>query len=351
MAITEPKRLFDSELTLTKEVIANTGSEKWIISDLWISNKTDVVREVTVLVAYQGAVVEEKRTLLPKIKLEPNQTMVLGNVIVEPNETIYASSQGEVHAFYDLTSPNENGNLKFIAKENEESGNDITLEVINPQVVDQELSCTVDANAKTINISLATDATTTPVKADFTTDFFDPDNDVVFTSKEFGADGNNIQIEIINAGNDQALGIVEEGWKITITPATDSGGNITTTASDLVTEINNNSTLIDCELKEGDEGTGFIRELSLTDLTGGVDATVTTTGNDIINLLKTNENLDSLVYIERLGNDDGTGVVDHITVDGEHNHQVNFIGGDYDKYNPNHVGITGVTIVGYGRVV
>jgi len=351
MTITEPKRLFDAKLKLTEEIIANTSSEKWIVSDLWISNSANVVRAITIAIGYQGDVIEEKRVLLPRTPLEPTQSIVVGSVILEPNEILYAYSDGEVHAFYDLESPNVNGNLKFIAKENGVSGNEITLKVVNPQVISQELSCIADASDKTINISLATDDSIVPVKANLITEFLDPNNDVVVTSKKLGADGNNIQVEIINAGNDQILDISEDGWLIIINAATDTNGNITTIATQLVDYINANSTLVDCALAADNDGTGFIREMTSTNLTGGVNATVTTTGNDIINLLKTNGALDALVYIERLSSADGTGVVDHITVTGTHNNLVNLIGGDYDKYNANHVGITDVHIVGFGRVV
>lgn len=350
MKITEPKRIFDAELKLTENVIANTGSEKWIISDLWISNSSNKERVVTLKAGYQGQYDEVRRTLLSDVLLQPKQTVILGNIILEPSETLYAYADGELHAHYYTNFDGENNDLVFVAKESGTNGNNITLEIINPQQINQSLECSV--NSKDITINLATDDTTIPQKATFTTALFDPNNDLTFTSKVFGSDSNNISIEYIKPSSPNIpLSIEVTEWALTITLGTDENGNVVTTASELMDYMNSNQDLVDVTLAEGSDGTGFVRELDKSYLSGGVDATVTTIANDIIGLLRINKALDELVYIKREEGNSGEGVVKHITIDGSHSNKVNLSKGDVDKYDLGHYGITGITITAYGRVV
>lgn len=349
MQITEPKRIFDATLKLTENNIANTGDKKWIISDLWISNSADAERKVTLKAGYQGAYDEVKRNLLSDILLQPKQTVILGNIILEPNETLYAYADGEIHAHCHTDFDGDDNDLVFISKESGAGGNNITLEVINPQEINQPLSCNVDG--KNISVTVSTKGTTVPQKAALTTALFDPNNDLTFISKAFGSDSNNISIEYIKPSPNTPLSIAVDGWDLIITLGTDSNGNVITTASQLRDYINNNQKLVDTSLAEGNDGTGFVRELSKSYLLGGVDATVTTTANDIIDLLKTNKALDDLIYIEREQGSSGEGIIKHITVEGTHSNKVNLSKGDVNRYDPHHYGITGIDIVGYGRVI
>lgn len=349
MKLTEPKRIFDSTLKITENLITNTGSEKWIISDLWISNSADVERKVILKAGYQGEYDEVKRNLLSDVLLQPKQTVILGNIILEPNETLYAYADGEIHAHYHTNFDGDDNDLIFISRESGVIGNDITLEIINPQAINQSLKCNV--NNKDISITLATNDTTTPHKATFTTSLFDPNNDLVFISKAFGSDSNNISIEFVKPSSNTPLLINASGWNLIITLATDENGNIITTASELMDYVNANQNLVDVTLADGNDGSGFVRELSKSYLSGGVDATITTTANDIIDLLKTSKALDELVYIKRANGNSGDSVVKHITIEGTHSNKVDLCKGDVEKYDPDHYGITGITIVGYGRVI
>lgn len=350
MKITEPKRLFDSTLKVTENLITNTGDEKWIISDLWISNSSVVEKYVTLKTEYQGTYDKVKRTLLDNIEVQPKQTLIVGNFILEPNEKLYAYTNGTIHAHYDAEFESDDSDLVFVAKECGTAGNNITLEILNPQKVNSPLSCIV--NGKDISISLASDDKTVPQKASLTTKLFDPNNDLVFTSKAYGSDSNNISIEYINpSAPNVPLALDINVWALTVTLGTDDNGNIVTTANALKDYVNSNQELIDVELAEGNDGTGFVRALEKKYLSGGIDANIITTANDVINLVKINEVLDGLVYILKSEPHSGEGLLRHFTLPGTHDSKVQFNYGDADKYNPNHFGITGVDIIGYGRSI
>ncbi|WDV47039.1 hypothetical protein PV797_04885 [Clostridiaceae bacterium M8S5] len=350
MKITEPKRLFDSSLKITENLITNSQDKKWIISDLWISNSSDIEKYVTLKTEYQGEFDSVKRTLLEDVEIQPKQTIIIGNLVIEPNEKLYAYTNGTIHAHHDTEFEGENNDLIFVSKESGNSGNNITLEIKNPQVINSTLSCSVDNKA--ITISLATNNTTTPTKAKLTTNFLDPNNDLTFTSKICGTDSNNISVELINSSApNTTLSLSKIDWALTVTLGTDANGNIITTASALKDLINGGQKLVDVSLAENNDGTGFVRAMAKTKLNDGIDATVTTTANDVISLLKSNEHLDKLVYIVKNKPHSGVGILRHFTNTGTHNNTVNFKYGELTKYDEKHFGITGVDIIGYGRSI
>lgn len=61
---------------------------------------------------------------------------------------------------------------------------------------------------------------------------------VLYTAKTAGTAGNSIQTAHVNPGNNGVLAVAVVGTTITVTLATDSGGTVTSTASDVVDAVN-----------------------------------------------------------------------------------------------------------------
>lgn len=73
--------------------------------------------------------------------------------------------------------------------------------------------------------------------AQCTTDTGDPDADLVFVAQAAGPAGNDITIAYVNDGDSQSLTVTVSGSDITVHLATDSGGTVTSTASDVQTAV------------------------------------------------------------------------------------------------------------------
>jgi len=114
------------------------------------------------------------------------------------------------------------------------------------------------------------------VKSSLSTNLTGADNDLVWTSKLVGVDGDQITIEYLDPGeNDAALSIDVDGYAITVNLATDSGGSITTTADDIKTELAGTTAadaLVSAADKAANDGSGVVTELAATPLAGGQDA-------------------------------------------------------------------------------
>jgi len=113
--------------------------------------------------------------------------------------------------------------------------------------------------------------------ATLSTDLVGNNNDLVYTSKLPGADGNAISVEYIDPGApDQALAIVVTAQKITVNLATGGGaGAITSTAGDIETAIGASvaaSLLVSVADKAGNDGSGVVTAMAEAALTGGVTA-------------------------------------------------------------------------------
>lgn len=125
-----------------------------------------------------------------------------------------------------------------------------------------------------INTEGAPDAT---VQATLTTALTGSDNDLDFTAVPLGVLGNEITIEYLDPEDvDQSLAIIVTGNAIVVSLATDSNGDITTTAGDIITAIEADATasaLVTLDNHSTDDGTGVVIAMAATALADGVDAT------------------------------------------------------------------------------
>lgn len=103
----------------------------------------------------------------------------------------------------------------------------------------------------------------------------DETSDVLFTAKKPGSAGNSITIQYKDPGlPNQQLGINVTGNTIIVSLATDANGNITTTAGQIITAINNHpqaSELVTASAK-GAATTGVVNAKQAVSLTGGMDS-------------------------------------------------------------------------------
>lgn len=110
-------------------------------------------------------------------------------------------------------------------------------------------------------------------------------NDLTFTAVTAGVAGDNITIEYIDpSANDEPLAISVTGDAIEVTLATDGGGVITSTASQIKTAIEADAgaaALVSVALKTGNTGAGIVTALAATNLAGGYDAALVGTLDDI----------------------------------------------------------------------
>jgi len=93
---------------------------------------------------------------------------------------------------------------------------------------------------------------------------------VTFTAVDAGSGGNEIQVEFVDSGSGKSLTVAVTGKTITVTLATDSGGNITSTVSDIVSAINGDTDASALVTASG-SGTATVSEGSVM-LAGGKDA-------------------------------------------------------------------------------
>ncbi len=108
--------------------------------------------------------------------------------------------------------------------------------------------------------------------ASLSTSFKHSSNDVTFTAKNAGADGEHIAVEFVNAGANQNLSVnvfrdVDGTRRISVNLATDANGNITSTALDVKELINSDRTTRDLVKAEVyDDGLGVVKEMDASHL-------------------------------------------------------------------------------------
>lgn len=93
---------------------------------------------------------------------------------------------------------------------------------------------------------------------------------IVYTAKEAGTAGNNIRIRYVAGTSADALSAAIDGNDITVTLATDTEGLVTSTASDVLAEVNGiTDTPVTAELAEGSDGSGVVKARDFVSLAGG----------------------------------------------------------------------------------
>jgi hypothetical protein len=115
------------------------------------------------------------------------------------------------------------------------------------------------------------------VAASLTTALTGTNNDLVFTSKFQGAQGNTTRVRYVVAGNNTPLSISVTAQDITVNVATDAGGLATSTASQVLVAVNADASakkLVTASLAAGNDGTGVVTALAYTNLTGGTEGTI-----------------------------------------------------------------------------
>jgi len=93
---------------------------------------------------------------------------------------------------------------------------------------------------------------------------------VTFTAVDAGSGGNEIQVHFVDSGSGKSLTVEVTGKTITVTLATDTNGNITSTVSDIVSAINEDSGASALVTASG-SGATTVSEGNVT-LAGGKDA-------------------------------------------------------------------------------
>jgi len=124
------------------------------------------------------------------------------------------------------------------------------------------------------------------VAASVKIDCTNANSDITYTARAEGASGNSISITYVDPlANDQTLSVTTSGRDITVNLATDSGGNITSTATEVASAVTSNaiaSKLVSVAV-EGD-GSGVVEAKAKTNLASGADADgLTWTGHTISN--------------------------------------------------------------------
>jgi phage tail sheath protein FI len=96
---------------------------------------------------------------------------------------------------------------------------------------------------------------------------------ITFTAAEAGTSGNNVRIRYVAAETASAtLSVATDSKDITVTLATDTDGKISSTATDIVTAINDDtdaSAVVAAALVDGSDGTGVVKAREFQALTGG----------------------------------------------------------------------------------
>lgn len=102
-------------------------------------------------------------------------------------------------------------------------------------------------------------------------------NAIRWTARRLGAAGNSVRVQLRNAGAAQALSVNTAGDDIIVTLATDAGGVITSTASQVnaaVLEHDAASQLVTAQNEGASTGAGLAAVDALTALAGGADGGV-----------------------------------------------------------------------------
>jgi hypothetical protein len=118
-------------------------------------------------------------------------------------------------------------------------------------------------------------------KASITIDPDGDDNALIFTADGFGPSGNDISIEYVDPGaEDSALAVTgtlsdDGSFAIVVSLATDETGTITTTAAEILAEVNSvmegwvTVTIDDSDGGSEDDGSGVVTAMAATNLEGG----------------------------------------------------------------------------------
>ncbi len=146
-------------------------------------------------------------------------------------------------------------------------------------------------NALGIGVDLATfpnvnDCTMTPItdteltastatRASLTTALTGANNDIVFTSRTYGAIGNTLQVQYVDpVANSQALSVSLLANLIQVSLATGAGGSITSTAAQVKTAIEANASansLVSVAYAASNTGAGVVTAMAGTNLSGGTN--------------------------------------------------------------------------------
>ena len=110
--------------------------------------------------------------------------------------------------------------------------------------------------------------------ATLTTALTGVNNDLVYTAKERGTDGNTITVAYVVAGNNTPLTVAVAGKAITVNVATGAGGAATSTATLVANAIRANAAanaLVGVANATANTGAGIVTALASTSLTGGTN--------------------------------------------------------------------------------
>lgn len=108
--------------------------------------------------------------------------------------------------------------------------------------------------------------------AALTTALTGTNNDLTYTAKTVGVEGNDITVTYVVAGASTPLSVSVSGNAITVNVATDAGGLATSTAAQVRDAVNASapaSALVTAANAAGNDGTGVVTALAATSLTGG----------------------------------------------------------------------------------
>lgn len=167
-------------------------------------------------------------------------------------------------------------------------------------------------------------------EATYSTAFSGSNNDVTFKHSAGGTAGNSYTITLVDpAAASQSLAITVTGVEVSISLATDGSKNITTTASQLVSAINNSAdcNFIDfvCELQAGESGAGVVEALSEQSLAGGLAAADHTAKFGVTLIIEVyfstsaDSRLEGYAYLESIdsGYDPKSVITDNLTFKGD----------------------------------
>lgn len=144
--------------------------------------------------------------------------------------------------------------------------------------------------------------------ATLTTALTGTNNDLVFTAKDDGAEGNDITVRYVVAGANTPLTVSVSGRAITVNVATDGSSAATSTAAQVKTAVDAStaaSALVSVANAGGNDGTGVVTALTATALSGGTDAssifvditsTTTVTADGIVQSSTSTANKQVLVF-------------------------------------------------------
>lgn len=229
-----------------------------------------------------------------------------------------------VQATLDFNPAGDDNGLTFTAVEYGAAGNAISIEYVDPEAISAALSVAVDGNAITVNL-----ATDTGTASTLTSNPAGDDNSLIFTAVDAGPDGDAISIEYVDpAANDAVLSVDVAGTAITVNLATNGAGAITSTAADILAEIEATPaadalvvvTINAADTGSGDDGSGVVTAMVLANLEGGAWGAITSTAADILAAIEADEDADALVAVTIMtgdsgSEDDGSGVVTAMAAD------------------------------------